>query len=235
MTNGIALLDRYHQLIQSHSAEFEPQIHQLEQQVHTEIARLREQDAVLVENQVSALADLKQAIEADAYFLLKTSGFKPFVDQLPPQQSQSWQTKVSIQLPADPLEWSINQAAQCLKVSDYKMTIDPDDYDDEHTHTSFGYSIQVEWGGRLIEIERILLKRIYGNDNDRCYSQRDQLEDIEWCLVGSWDRKTISLQEQTLSAEMSYVVLYAVSLLALEPQQVTFMYDSTASRQAEED
>ena len=42
MTNGIALLDRYHQLIQSHSAEFESQIHQLEQQVHTEIARLRE-------------------------------------------------------------------------------------------------------------------------------------------------------------------------------------------------
>ena len=227
MTNGIALLDRYHQLIQSHSAEFEPQIHQLEQQVHTEITRLREQESGLVEKQSSVLADLKEAIETDAYFLVKTSGFKAFVDQLPPQQSQSWQTKASIQLPADPLEWSINQAAQCLKVSDYEMTIDPDDYDDEHTHTSFGYSIQVEWEERLIKMNRILLKRIYGNDNDHCYSQRDQLEDIKWRLVGSWDRKTISLQEQILSVEISYLVLYAVSLLALEPQQVTFMYDST--------
>jgi hypothetical protein len=232
MTNGITLLDRYHQLVQSHSAEFEPQIHQLEQQVHTEIARLREQEAVLVENQSSVLADLKEAIETDAYFLLKTSGFKAFVDQLPPQQSQSWRTKSSIQLPADPVEWSINQTAQCLKVFDYEMTIDPDDYDDEHTHTSFGYSIQVEWGEHSIEIERILLKRIYGNDRDQYYSLYDQLEDIACYLMGLWDRKTISLQEQTLSVEISYVVFYAVSLLALEPQQVTFSYDSTHSRQA---
>ena len=234
MTNGIALLDRYHQLIQSHSAEFEPQIHQLEQQVHTEIARLREQEAVLVENQVSALAELKQAIETDACFLLKTSGFQGFVDQLPPKKSQSWRTKSAIKLSANPLDWSLNQAEQPLKVSDYEMTIDPDDYDDENTHTSFGYSIQVKWGERSIEIDRILLKRIYGNDRDQYYSQHDQLEDIACYLMGLWDRKTISLQEQTLSVEISYVVFYAVSLLALEPQQVAFSYDSTHSRQAED-
>ena len=234
MTNGIALLDRYHQLIQSHSAEFEPQIHQLEQQVQTEIERLREQESILVENQSAVLADLKQAIETDAYFLLKTAGFKAFVDRMPPEPSQSWRTKLSIQLSADPSEWSISQSAQCLKVSDYEMTIDPDDYDDEHTHTSYGYSIQVEWGEHSIEMPRILLKRIYGNDHDHYYSERDQLESIGWYLLGSWDRQTIGLQEQTLSAELSYLVFYAVSLLTLEPQQVTFTYDSTAARPVQE-
>ena len=227
MTNGIALLDRYHQLVQSHSAEFEPQIHQLEQQVHIEITRLREQEAVLVENQTSALADLKLAIETDAYFLLKTSGFKAFVDQLPPRQSQSWRTKSSIQLPADPLEWSINQVAQCLKVSDYEMTIDPDDYDDENTHTSFGYSIQVKWGESSMKVERILLKRVYGMNRGHDRSQRDQLEQLESYLEDLWYPKTMSLQDEIVLAEISYLVLYAVSLLALEPRQVSFIYDST--------
>ena len=227
MTNGIALLDRYHQLIQSHSAEFEPQIHQLEQQVHTEIARLREQEAVLVENQVSALAELKQAIETDACFLLKTSGFQGFVDQLPPKKSQSWRTKSAIKLSANPLDWSLNQAEQPLKVSDYEMTIDPDDYDDENTHTSFGYSIQVKWGESSMKIERILLKRVYGMNRGHDRSQRDQLEQLESYLEDLWYPKTMSLQDEIVLAEISYLVLYAVSLLALEPRQVSFIYDST--------
>jgi hypothetical protein len=234
MTNGITLLDRYHQLVQSHSAEFEPQIHQLEQQVQTEITRLREQEAVLVESQTSALADLKLAIETDACFLVKTPAFKSFVDQLPPQESQSWRTKLSIQLSLDPLEWSLNQAEQPLKISDYEMTIDPDDYDDENTHTSFGYSVQVELGSLSTEIERILFKRVYASRQYH-YSQRDQLEEIESYLEDLWEEKTMSLQDQILLAEVSYVVLYAVSLLALEPQRVNFTYDSTPSHPDEED
>jgi hypothetical protein len=219
MTNEKALLDRYHQLVKSHDEQFQPSLQQLEQQIRSEINRLQSAETSLIEEQMQTLTALKEAIETDAKFVLKLPEFQAFMDSLPRDRTSQRSQQVS--------EWSLNHDDQILQVSQYKPVFEPDDYDDEQTHASYGYSVAVQWGAENVKMEHIVTRRVYGINHSRSYSQSDEVE-----MIGSWVDDLFpsypsTSEEQLLLEEMSHLVAYCCSLLALSPQKVAFQYSST--------
>jgi hypothetical protein len=219
MTHEKALLDRYHQLVKSHDNQFQPPLQQLEQQVRSEISRLQSSETSLLEEQTQILAALKTAIETDAKFVLKLPEFKAFIDSLPQHRTSQRSQQVS--------EWSLNHDDKILQVSQYKPVFEPDDYDDEQTHASYGYFVAVRWGAKNVKMNHVVTRRVYGVNDSRSYSQSDEVE-----MIGSWVHDLFPSypakpEEKLLLEEISHLVAYCCSLLALSPQKVTFQYDST--------
>jgi hypothetical protein len=72
---------------------------------------------------------------------------------------------------------------------------------------------------------------VYGVNNSRSYSQSDEVE-----MLGSWVHDLFpsypsTPEEKLLLEEISHLVAYCCSLLALSPQKVAFQYDSTEAEQ----
>lgn len=124
-------------------------------------------------------------------------------------------------------QWSLLSGEKPLKVSDYEEFIDPDDYDDENTHTSYSYEFQVIWGEETVEADRVFTRRVYGLQRGGDYSLLDQCDSVQGCLLGLVDREMRTLENCRFFAEMSCLVVYACQFLAKQPEQVKFVYDST--------
>ncbi len=217
MSNGINLLDLYQQNVLAHSQQFDPLLSQLRQDVEERLVQLQQQEISLIESQTQILQDLKLTLATDARFVLETPEFQEFVEALAPEILE--RVRVS--------GWLLNRSDLALQVIDYKTYVDPDDYDDEREHTSFYYNIKVCLGDLSVEIDRVCERKIYGMNDERIYSQSQQIEnitsEIEYDLLDL--RK--NPQDRDLAAEIGLVIGYARKLLALEPKIVQFIYDPT--------
>jgi hypothetical protein len=133
MSNGINLLDLYHQNVLAHSQQFDPLLAQLRQEVEERLVQLQQQETSLIESQTQILKDLKSTLATDARFVLETPEFQEFVEELAPDILE--RVRVS--------GWLLNRSDVALRVMDYKPYVDPDDYDDERDRTSFYYNIKM--------------------------------------------------------------------------------------------
>jgi hypothetical protein len=215
MSNGINLLDLYHQNVLAHSQQFDPLLAQLRQDVEERLVQLQQQETSLIESQTQILQDLKSTLATDARFVLETPEFQEFVEELAPDILE--RVKVS--------GWLLNRSDLALQVMDYKPYIDPDDYDDERAHTSFYYNIKVWLGDLAAEIDRVCERKIYGMNDERIYSQAQQIQDIASEVKYDLLDLRKNPQDRDLAAEISMVIGYARNLLALEPKTVEFGYD----------
>jgi hypothetical protein len=107
---------------------------------------------------------LKEAIETDAKFVLKLPEFQAFMDKLPRHRTSQQSQQVS--------EWSLNHDDQILQVSQYKPVFEPDDYDDEQNHASYGYFVAVRWGAKTVKMNHIVTRRVYGAALSRCVANK---------------------------------------------------------------
>jgi hypothetical protein len=214
MFNGINLLDLYHQNVLAHSQQFDPLLAQLRQEVEERLVQLQQQETSLIESQTQILQDLKSILATDARFVLETSGFQEFAEELAPDILE--RVRVS--------GWLLNRSDLALQVMDYKPYVDPDDYDDERDHTSFYYNIKIQFGNLFAEIDRVCERKIYGINDERIYTQSQQIQDIS----GQVEYDLLDLrenpQDRDLAAEISMAIGYARNLLALEPKTVEFGY-----------
>jgi hypothetical protein len=226
MTNRLTVLDRYQQLVSSHSEQFEPQVQQLYQRVETELQQMRQQESQLVQAQSEALNELQAAMAVDIRFLLTNPEFQAFFASLPPKIFHDYRSGVKTQVSDQVSAWHLHDSALPLRVFDYQTRVDPDDYDDERTYVSYHYSVTVGWGTKTVETINVNTESIYGVNERRAYSLIDQIDNIHDGLWEFFDRKVVTAEESQLVAEMSYLVGYAASLLALQPQMVKFTYDS---------
>jgi hypothetical protein len=65
MANQLTTLDRYQQLVSSHSERFDPLVQQLYQRVEAELQQMRQQESGLVQAQMAALNELQAAMAVD--------------------------------------------------------------------------------------------------------------------------------------------------------------------------
>jgi hypothetical protein len=215
MSNGINLLDLYHQNVLMHSQQFDPLLAQLRQEVEERLVQLQQQETSLIESQTQILKDLKSILATDARFVLETPEFQEFVEELAPDILE--RARVS--------GWLLNRSDVALRVMDYNPYVDPDDYDDERDHTSFYYNIKVKFGDLFAEIDRVCERKIYGINDEQIYNQSQQIQDIS----GQVEYDLLDLrknpQDRDLAAEISMAIGYARNLLALEPKTVEFGYN----------
>jgi hypothetical protein len=232
MTHESTVLDRYQQLVCQHSEQFSAPLQQLRQYLDRELEQLRQQEAALVQSQVAALQELHDQIATDAKFLLASDGLQEFVTSLPQKDLRNYYSETRIKWSKVVSTWSLHQSEVPLKVFDYETVVNPDDYDDERTHTSYSYRVAVGWGEATTLVNDVLTQQIYGVSEQHSYSMFDQISSIYGDLLALYDRDTGTPEDAVRIAEMSILVAYACQLLRLKVQTVQFTYNSNAEEDA---
>ena len=227
MNNASTLIDRFQQLTENHSNQFEPQIAHIRQRLDTELSLLQQQENALVQAQDNTLQELRQAIQLDARFLLATTQFQSFVASILAKERPRYSSRPDIRVSNQVADWSLCQATKLIGISNYQESIDHDGYDDERTYTLYSYGVDVQWGEQEASISEIQLNRVYGVAEQSIHDDEDQIEELSDRLNEFYDGYKRTEEERLLMLEMSYLVYYCCTLLKLQPQKVQLVYDST--------
>lgn len=114
---------------------------------------------------------------------------------------------------------------ETIAIRDYKTRIDHDAYDDERTHTTYGYRVTIQIGDYSEHIE-ILTQRVYSPVEHHLYTLLEQLDYyVEDEVAGLLRQQAMEDVAKTqLAREIGYLLGCAARLLALTPQTVQFQY-----------
>lgn len=223
------LLGEYESLTQQHQEQFAPALIQLQASVNQMLQQLRQQEQSLVEAQAQQLAHLHTQLAADARCLLNSTELQTFIPQLQatPAHMRWNQTEPPQDVDVNPAHWQLTQMDLPLAIRDYDTTVDHDAYDDERTHSAYGYGVTITVGEQSQRVE-VLTQRIYSPVERRSYSLRQQLDyyfedEVTQLLSG----QNITLAQDGLVQEISCLFGCAAHLLSLTPRTVQFHYSST--------
>jgi hypothetical protein len=180
-----------------------------------------------VDAQAQQLAQFKAQLATNARPLLNSVELQSFIAEVQPILTRvPWNPTQSLpQIDANPQNWQLVQTNFPLTIRDYETSVDHDAYDDENTHTAYGYRVTIGVGTQSRPIE-VLTRRVYSPVRQTVYSLRDQLEYYIECEVAGLLRQQgieNSVRDQ-LAWEISCLIAGAVRLLALTPQTVQFHY-----------
>jgi hypothetical protein len=192
------------------------------------LQQLRQQEQSLVEAQAQRLAQIYAQLATDARCLLNSIELQSFISQVQatPARVRWNQSEPSPEVDANPANWHLAQMDLPLAIRDYETTVDHDAYDDERTHSAYGYGVTILIGEQSQRVE-VLSKRIYSPVERRSYSLRQQLDYyFEDKVMQLLSEQNITV-EDGLAQEISYLFGCAARLLSLTPQRVQFHYSST--------
>jgi hypothetical protein len=226
----VHLLSEYQSLVQQHQAQFNPTLTQLQASVNEMLQQLQQQEQPLVLAQTEQLTQLRAQFATDVRPLLNSVELQAFVAEVEaiPTHVYLHQNQSSSTVDANPQNWRVAQSDLAIAIRDDETTVDHDAYDDEHTHTAYGYSVTIQIGDHSQRIE-VLTERAYSPIRQPVYSLREQLEYyLEDEVAGLLRQQQIegSIKMQ-LAREISYLLGCAVRLLQLTPQTVQFQYSSS--------
>ncbi|NEQ25094.1 MAG: hypothetical protein F6K28_39615 [Microcoleus sp. SIO2G3] len=226
MTTSHLLAD-YETLVQQHQAQFTPLLEQLQTSVNQTLQQLQQQERSIVAAQAQQLAQLQAQLATDARRLLGSIELQTFVAQVQTTSPYRRWNQTEPTPDVDSATWQLTRSDLPLAIRDYEPTADHDAYDDERTHTTYGYSLTLQLGDRTQRVE-VLTQRVYSPVEDRPYSLRQQLDyyidDAVTTLLAQ-----LGVDEsgnQPLAQEICLLVGCAARLLALTPQTVQFRYSS---------
>jgi hypothetical protein len=216
--------------VQQHREQFTPALLRLQASVNETLDQLQQQERSLVEAQTQQLVQLQERLATDARCLLNSVELQAFVAQvqtIPPRRHWN-QTEPAPEVDVNPANWQLAQTDFTVAIHNYEATVDHNAYDDERTHSAYGYEVTIQVGEQSQRLE-ILTQRVYSSVEQRSYSLRQQLdyyfEDAVAELL-SQQEMAAALQGQ-LVQEISYLLGCAAHLLSLTPHQVQFQYSST--------
>ncbi|MCU0565664.1 MAG: hypothetical protein MUF49_03605 [Oculatellaceae cyanobacterium Prado106] len=232
MDSSANLLHDYQVLSQTHAERFDPALHSLQAQIEQQLQALQQQEEPLVQQQQNVLNALQDAIATDARWLMGLSEFQQYLQNTQPR-SRSWSTREIIPLDPSPLNWEIYTSENAVQISNFEEDEELDDYDDERTHASYGYTVQVKMGTYCDTLYRTTTRRVYGIRDTRHYNLEDQREQLESAISdlfygSNLDRSIID----HLSQELSYLVGYACQLFMMKPRRVEWCYSPAAEESA---
>ena len=224
------LLADYESLVQQHREQFTPELLRLQVSVNETLHQLQQQERSLVDAQTQQLVQIQERLATDARCLLNSVELQAFVAQvqtIPPRRRWN-QTEPVAEVDVNSANWQLAQTDFTVAIHNYEATVDHNAYDDERTHTAYGYEVTIQVGDQSQRIE-VLTQRVYSSVEQRSYSLRQQLdyyfEDAVAELL-SQQEMAAALQGQ-LVQEISYLLGCAAHLLSLTPRQVQFQYSST--------
>jgi len=221
-------LTEYQSLVQQHQAQFTPALDHLQATVNETLTQLRQQERSLVEAQIQQLAQLKAQLALDARPLLPSAELQAFVAEVqatPPLQRWN-QREPAPELDANPVTWQLAQTDLPLAVHGYESTVDHDAYDDERTHSAYGYGVTIQVGDQSRRLE-VLTQRIYSPVSHQSYSLRQELHyDFEDAVMEMLPQQDIAASQGQLALEIGYLLGCAARLLSLTPRTLQFQYSS---------
>lgn len=226
---SLHLLGEYKSLTRRHHEQFAPALTQLQASVDQMLHQLRQQEQSLVEAQAQQLAQLHTQMATDARCLLNSIELQTFIPQVQatPARVRWNQTEPPPEVDANPANWQLTQMDLLLAIRDYEATVDHDAYDDERTHSAYGYGVTLLIGEQSQRVE-VVTKRIYSPVERRFYSLRQQLDYyFEDKVTQLLPQQNITVAQDVLAQEISYLFGCAARLLSLTPQTVQFHYSST--------
>ncbi len=225
--SALPLLAEYNSLVQQHQEQFNPTIAQLQVSVDEMLHQLRQQEQALVAAQAQQLELLQAQLGTDARCLLNSAELQAFVAEVQAIPiSYPWERREpKPELNADSALWHLAQATFIVAVRDPTNTVDHDGYDDERTHSTYGYAVTIQVGDQTKRLE-VLTHRVYSPIDQRDYDLRDQLNfyveyDVAELLELQGIEKSVKSQ---LAREISYLLGCAVRLLSLTPHRIEFHY-----------
>lgn len=229
MTTSHLLAD-YEALVQQHQAQFMPLLDELQTALNQTLQQLQQQERSIVAAQAQQLAQLQTQLAIDARCLLRSIELQAFVAQVQTTlPCRRWnQTEPTPDVDVDSATWQLTQSDLPLAIRDYEATVDHDAYDDERTHTTYGYCLTLQLGDRSQRVE-VLTQRVYSPVEDRPYSLRQQLDYYVDDAVSTLLAE-LGVDEsgnQPLAQEICLLVGCAARLLSLTPQTVQFRYSSS--------
>ena len=142
-----------------------------------------------------------------------------------PIQSRWNQPEFNFEVDGNAANWQLAQTDFTLGIREYETTVDHDAYDDERTHSAYGYAVTIQVGDQTNRLE-VLTHRVYSPIDQRDYNLRDQLD----CYVEAYVEDLLELPKieesikPRLAREISYLLGCAVRLLCLTPHSVEFHY-----------
>lgn len=224
------LLADYESLVQQHREQFTSALLRLQASVNETLHQLQQQERSLVDAQTQQLVQLQERLATDARCLLNSVELQAFVAQvqtIPPRRRWN-QTEPAPEVDVNSANWQLAQTDFTVAIHNYEATVDHNAYDDERTHTAYGYEVTIQIGDQSQRLE-VLTQRVYSPVEQRSYSLRQQLdyyiEDAVTELL-SQQEMAAALQGQ-LVQEISYLLGCAARLLSLTPHKVQFQYSST--------
>lgn len=191
--------------------------------------QLRQQEQPLVAAQIQALASLRSQLSTNARCLIGSVELAAFVTEVQAlPRVQHWnRTTPTPDLAPDTNHWHLVQTDFTLGVHDYASVVDHDAYDDERTHTTYGYQIAIQIGDQRQRLT-VITERCYSPIERRSYDLQTQLVyDFAYRVADLIKPLAIAAAHQAqLIQEISHLGGCAGRLLALTPQSVQFQYAS---------
>lgn len=225
MAEAANLLTQYQALVNSHTAQFDPEIMRLQEVVTQHLQNWQHHEQSLVEAQAIALETIRGAIASDARWLLHLSEFQQYIQDAKPTPKAWYSSTPESKVDENPLLWQIAISPHPVQITNYREAEDHDAYDDERTHLAYTYQVSVHWGTYNADLNEIITERIYGVRERHPYSLEDQRDVIEAYLGDLFYGEELAETEKALfGEELSYLVGYACVLLALKPRTVQFTY-----------
>lgn len=231
----LSLLAPYQALVQQHQDQFSLPLNQLHATVETTLHQLRQQEQPLVAAQIQALASLRAQLSTNARCLLGSAELTAFVTEVQTlPRVRPWnRTTPTPDLVPDTTDWHLAQTDFTLAIHDYESVVDHNAYDDERTHTTYGYQIAIQIGDQRQPLT-VITERCYSPIERRSYDLRTQLAyDFEYGVADLIKPLAIAAAHQAqLIQEISHLCCCAVRLLALTPQSVQFQYATEPAARA---
>lgn len=139
------LLADYESLVQQHREQFTPALERLQASVNETLHQLQQQERSLVDAQAQHLVQLQERLATDARCLLNSVELQAFVAQvqtIPPRRRWN-QTEPAPEVDVNPANWQLAQTDFALAIRNYETSVDHYAYDDERTHTAYGYKVTI--------------------------------------------------------------------------------------------
>lgn len=221
-----ALLASYEALVQNHQAQFNGRIEQLHRTVNQMVSQLQQQEQPFVMAQAQFLEQLRAQLAIDTRCLLDSIELRDFIAEVntfPPRQR--WNAEPVLEIDADPARWLLTRRDFAVSIRDYVPEVDHHAYDDERTHTTYGYRITITIHDQTDSFS-VIVQRVYSPIEQRSYTLRQIVEyDFEPEIGTMLKPLALESNEQAqLSQELSYLLGCAVRLLAITPISVQFRY-----------
>lgn len=228
MTKSNSLLANYQALVQNHATQFDPEIAALRQLVEARMQEVHSKEQALVSAQEVELKRITDALATDARCLLPIPEFSEFVQEYKRMSRPWYSQKSESPIADDPTTWVLTTLEIPIVLTNFQTSVDPNGYDDERTHTLYGYSVSLKLGDAkgVIEVQE---KRIYNLDECREFSPREQIDFFIADYVDDVLREAnYPLSEiNQLTAEISVLLGYATQVFVLKPRTAVFEYTST--------
>lgn len=218
------LLATYQTLVQAHANHFQPELDQLRHFVTERLDALRQQEQDFIATQTVELERLTQILQQDMRCLLDTLEFEAFVRTLKLTPSPFDQAFPALTIPDDLSVWQVTRLAEPLRLSNYRSFEQPNLYDGRRKFTATCCSLTLTIGKTAIVLS-VEIARSYPDEPPLVVPAAVEVRRI-WCnlpLLLSIQPWTPS-DRQALIPELSCLLCFARSVLALQPHSVQFEY-----------